>query len=303
MSVTEITPGVTLEKTIDFADIFTIPFNDNDAIAVRIVRSSDAYNYKTQSPRLRLCRQLRARCDDDSKNNSLSFEISASELSKVYKKNTFQFSLSALGGNMNSGVVVGIYACVGPDASLATCKGACSKTCEHGMPSNVMNVCVCEKGYTGSYCDTKSVDPTNPEFYSNFEELDALFDFICGVISFVCSIVFFIVLITIISFCCCIIRGCCCRHRRNGTVVPRHQRPVPPPPAYPGGGYRPLGMMPPPPPPPPPPPMQPPQYYPVNGIEMAVLPAAKTPNPVYIMPPLAPVRQVPVFVQPPAPKN
>jgi len=300
MSTTQITPGVTYEQTVDFFNVYTVPFSQGDNIAVHIVRSSDAYN--SQTPNLRLCRQLSARCFDDSKNNSLSFELTSSDLARAYRRGSFQFSLSTAGMNMNSAVVVGIYACVGPNASLATCKGEGTKTCVNGKRSDVMNVCICDKGYTGSVCDTEASDPPKTEFYS-FEEFDALFDFICGIISFVCSIVFFIILITIISFCCICIRGCCCRHHRRGAVMNR--RAVPPPPPYPGGAYHPINVVPPPPPPPmrpppPPPPMAAPQYYAGNAIEMAVLPASKVPSPVYIMPPLAPVKQVPVFVQPPA---
>jgi len=297
---TTLLPGVDYQKTVNWVEFYSIPFSEGDNIAVQVVRAYDSYDSRDDSPVLRLCRFSSKDCDTDKKNKTLSFEVSSESLSKIMKKTgSYYFSLSTQSSSF-SGVSVGFYVCVGKNASLATCKSPSNRTCVNGAPSKLANVCVCKKGYSGLTC-AESANPA-PEwnFDSNFDEFEIVFDFISLVVSLVSSIIFFIIIIVVIYVCCAVLRQCCCRRRnqRTGRVVGRNTASVAPPP-YPAGAYHPLSVV-----PPPPPPQMP--AYDNKSIEMTTMPAATNANPVYIMPPLAPVRQVPVvpvFVQPPAPKN
>lgn len=306
---TAILPGKTYYQNIDMMSVFTIPFKKGETIAVQIVRSSDLYDFGTKSPILRRCGGA-IKCAEDKNNNSLSFEVTPKvPAKKGHGINQYEFSLTTT-HSLNSGVAVGIYVCVGKNASLATCydKNASSRNCSNGSPSKVANVCICDKGYTGINCSKEALPAPKYDYDSVFDEHEAILRLMCYIVAGVIKFVLFIVIIIIIASCCTALRLCCIRRRRrNGTVVRNGVvRSMPPPPPYVrAGAYHPLNI---PPPPPPPPPMERGQRYDAydkNAIEMTTLPAARAanPNPVFIMPPLAPVRTVPVFVQAPVPKN
>jgi len=310
MTPTTLYPNVTYLKTIQrsikslkVGSAFSVSYKKGDSIAVQIVHTSDTFLGK-ESPVLTRCSFSREACVSESKFKNLSFEVSAAELEKTSMKkfnSQYIFALFAM-TKEEVGANVGIYVCVGKNASLANCKAPCTRNCGlHGTRSDVMNVCVCEKGYNGIGCDFKAGSAPNIWSDSFFDEFNGVLDAVACVISVVMSIIFFVVVFLIICTCCACLHACCmeCR-RKRGRVINNNRRAVPPPPAY---AYHPLGV----PPPPPPPPMQQGQYYDINNgnaIEMSTMPVARNANPVYIMPPLAPVKQVPVFIQPPpAPKN
>jgi len=292
-------PNQTFVETIQYASLFTVPFEEGDSIAVQIVRSSDLYSFDDdETPTLYRCDLRKKGCVSE----NLSFEVSADVL-KRYRRSGYPFTLTTYSSHV-TGVIVGLYVCVGENASLETCIApAITADCTHGKPSDVMDICICEKGYTGSDCSEQTSDPT----WEYDSEMDAAFEVIGCVLSIIFNIVFFTIVGTMVV-CCCSLCCSCCRRRscQNGRVVHNcnNVRAVPPPPPYVrAGAYHPLSVAPP---PPPPPMQQNTPYDPYNGkaIEMTTLPASRVANPVFIMPPLAPVNQVPVFVQPPpAPKN
>jgi len=302
-------PGKTYLETIKSAGpipcggAFSVPYTTGDSIAVHIVHASDLYDQKTE---LKRCNMADRKCVKENGTESLSFEVSAEELGYLpespYKfKEYYAFTVFSAGMNRTSttGAVVGFYVCVGKNVTLQTCSTKCTKKCgAHGTRSDVMDVCVCDEGYTGRRCQTKTEPAPDWIGSSFFDEFSEVFEIISCIFSFIFSVIFFVVIFMILLCCCGCLRACCihCREKR-GRVC---RRSVPPPPAY-NYNYQPLNV-----PPPPPPPMEG-QVYSVpdcKAIEMSTLPAARTANPVYIMPPLAPVKQVPVFIQPPAaPKN
>jgi len=309
--ITTLVPDTITEKVVMWGELFKIPVTKGDAVAVQIVRSSDMYiSEDGRSPRLSLCRWEARSCVSD--DNSLSFEADASTVEKVLMKanGTYDFTIATLGAK-NTGVVVDFYVCVGKDASLATCRTPVSISCQNGgKPAEVMDVCVCPKRYTGKHCENLTTKAPTVWEYSEFEEMRNAVRHACCVFF---HIMFFAILFSCVCCCCCI-RACKKRRMANrGRVVCNRNvnvqnnaqsRPPVPPPAYMAGGY-PVYMVPPPPPPPAPvqaPIPQPHRYDPYEGVELATMPARPA-NPVFIMPPLAPVKQVPVYVRPPAPKN
>jgi len=293
-------PNDTYIESINMAGIFTVPYAKGDSVAVHIIRSSDMYDYP-ESPELYRCMFNRKGCVSDKVNKSLSFELSAGELPRINgwnSKGSFQFSLYSQAKDLKQigGVVVGMRVCVGKNVSLATCRSRFTRVCYHGKQSSVMEVCICDKGYTGRFCEEKTTPPKTWEDEA-MDEFECVFEIIAGIVSFIVGLIFLVVIFVLICGCCACLRACCRRHVcRRGAVIRNRNLPVPPPPY----AYRPLDV----PPPPPPPPMEGQVYDVNNGIEMSVIPAARNPNPIYVMPPLAPVKQVPVFVTPPpAPKN
>jgi len=312
---TKLLPRNLTEKTINWGELFFVDVPEGESLAVQIVRTSDKYVAEDgRYPSLQLCRcGKKNNCVTDEKNNSLSFFVSADEMKymKRKEKGIYPFSLNT-GKAKTSGVVVSLYACVGKNVSLETCRTPVTIQCVNGKPSDVLNVCVCSKNYTGKYCNYRaSKAPEAWDYDSNFNEISRAVRIVCAIATHVMIFVFVLVLIC----CCCCLRACCCRRKANrGRVMPNRPAPrlnLPPPPPYMPGGYHPIGFAPPPPPPPmpraqPPPPPPPPthRYNPYEGIELSTMPA-KVATPVYVMPPLAPVKQIPVYVlsAPPAPKN
>jgi len=288
---------------------FNVPYAEGDSIAVHIVRTSEKYSTK-KTPVLTRCVMTPGKkgriCENDKKGDSLSFVVTADELRKNWF-NSFEFSMFTT--TYDSGVNVGLYVCVGENATLETCGTPSALDCVNGVPSQVMNVCICNKNFTGLNCEEKATGNSDaPSWNWSWtwdSEMDAFFDVfdaIACVISFISFVITFVIILLSIAACCAFLRACCMQYRQQrGRVVRNNNSRLPPPPAY---QYHPLNVVPPPPPPPPP---MPGQCYDVrngNAIEMSTLPVARNANPIYVMPPLAPVKQVPVYVQPPpAPKN
>jgi len=335
--MTTLTSNTLTEKNIIWGELFSIEVPDGQSLAVQIVRTSNIYRADDgRYPTLTLCRPEARSCVNDDNGRSLSFEVDAATLKKYFRKShTFDFTLST-SRSSTTGVAVGVYACVGKNASLETCHTPVNINCYHGKASDVMNVCICDKGYTGKNCG-KYAESAPPVW-----EMDSTFDDVENVFGMVCCIVFNALFFAflIVTVVCCVCVRCCTRARRQTVVnqpvaVPAVQPIVQPVmPAYYPGGYRPLSVVPPPPPPlmprpqfqpqpqyrpqpqpqyrPQPQPQYRPQpqpqpqthrYNPYEDIELNTLPA-RNPNPAVVMPPLAPVKQVPVFVRPPpAPRN
>jgi len=313
--VNNLSPDVVFEKTVSWGEYFSIDVPKGDSLAIQVVRASDAYTYEDgQSHRLSLCRYVnssKTKCVNDETDNTLSFEVDAKTLQSISRKNRYEFTLATSGSKLFAGAVVYIYACVGENASLATCRTNTTVDCVNGKPSDVIDCCICDKGYTGRTCARVAPKSNNWENDSEFEQIG---EAIMALLGIIINIGFFITFVVLI--CCCVcVRGFCRRRRmaNRGRVVsnvtPGRPQQVPPPPPY-FTGYHPLSVVPPPPPPPMPVPISQPRpapsydpYASAEGIELATIPARNS-GAVYIMPPLAPVKQVPVFVQPPsAPKN
>jgi len=295
-------PGeTTLENVTVIPKVFEISVKKGDAIAVQIVHASDLH-ISSETPVLSLTRMARHRYDcrtNDQGGRNISFEVPAEELETFMHESkddlTYSFTLDTMRSPRAGGVSVGLLVCVGPNATLESCVVPSSLDCVNGTRSTVMDVCVCEKGFTNTTCNV--IAELAPYYYDTGSFDNDVEDFIRPFFIIFFFVIFGTVTFVLICTCCCIIGACCCYKSagKNGTVVNR--RPAANlPPAY---AYRPLGSVP----PPPPPPAHTSQSY-GKAIEMTTLPASTTVNPVFVMPPLAPVRQVPVFVRPPqAPKN
>jgi len=309
---TTLSPETLTEMEIKWGNYFSVEASKGDAIAVQIVRHANTYTAEDgHYPRLSVCRWESRSCTNDEDGKSLSFEADADTVAKVLRKtNTFDFSVSSFNSQM-IGVIVDMYVCVGPNASLATCRTPVTVECEHGQPSDVLDVCICEDGYNGNTCNM--VAPTAPEEWDYESQVHEFASMVAHIICFFLNFVFFVGLILLIFSCICI-RACLRSRANRGRVVNRAPAvaaavpprampiPPPPPPPYYANAYRPLSAVPPPP-PPPPPMSQPPRRNPYEGVEMSVLPPRPATT-VVVMPPLAPVKQVPVYIRPPpAPKN
>jgi len=262
---------------------FTVPYKPTDNITVQIVRQSEPYNYKySDTPVLVLCTLNNMKCyyDNATKGRSLSFVISAKELNAT-KDDLFHFILYGVNKDNNTAhsVVVGLYICTGK-YSLSTCTATCYKTCTHGSKSQVMNTCICYKGYTGERCQKKAKKA--PTWKSDFGGNNFGYQFVIDLCGLIVGVSVFI---TIIVF----IRACVrCRKMKLAQQANNNGRnPVAPPPPSSGGyAYYPLGTAPPPPPP-----------STATVIEMPSI--VDTPKPVQVTPPVAPANQVPVFITPP----
>jgi len=298
-------PGVTFVENVSVVPkVFEVSVSEGDALAVQIEHVSDlSFCSKCGPSVISLTRMSSDRSSyrtNDRNGKSLSFEVSADELSRFAKGSsdalTYSFSLDTLQTPRYGGARVGLLVCVGPEASLATCVSPCTLQCTRGAstPSKVMDVCVCYYGYVNDTCNVYNQNYTSYIDYDGDTDdsvkafLMIFFFTLCGIVSCIaCS-------------CCCLV-VCACFARRSSTkkgrVVSASQPPSGMTNPY---AYHPLGVSGVPPPPPPPTSSQPSQpTQPVGqAIEMTTLPASSSVNPVFVMPPLAPVRQVPVFVKP-----
>ena len=311
---TVLRPGRVYTASVAESSAYAVAVNDGDAVAVQIERTSYRRVVAGESlPRVRVCHgRGGGNCAYESHNGTLSFAYTAAQARRYARPTagagravTFSLDRTTPG----TSAAVAVMVCVGPNASLAQCRSACTLNCSHGAPSTLLNACVCAPGYTGVYCGQETTNYTRHDFDSEFaDEIEFIAFIIAFVVWSVMAVLMAAFVVAMVAVVCVLFRACCCcgssvhrgrvlGRRSTATAANSNQnsssRPVPPPP-YPAGAYHPLSVVPPPPPPPAPLPV------PNNAVEMARFPAS---TPIYIVPPPAPVRDIPVYPQRPAPKN
>lgn len=312
---TVLRPGRVYIASVAESSMYAVAVEKGDAVAVQIQRTSYRRVVADEPlPRVRVCHGRG--CAYETHNGTLSFAFTAKQAQRYARTvgagRAVLFALDRT--TVGTSATVAVMVCVGPNASLATCRTACTLNCDHGVPSTLLNACVCTSGYTGIYCGQETTNYTRHDFDDS--EFADWVEFVVFVVAFVCwsvmAVLMAVFVVALIVAVCVFFRACCCGgSTRRGRVLGRssssrdsrnsnqntssHSAPPPPPPPYPGVAYHPLNVVPPPPPPPPAP-----LPVPNNSIEMARFPAN---SPTYILPPPAPVRDIPVYPQRPVPKN